>query len=146
LGGGEIRSLPHRRRPKKSPSGVAPEGQSRVNAQDPLGAPVTAETTETEAMEMRPERAAGFVVPGRIMKYARKKTQAGRPVKPGRGHGQRCQSRESPSSPGLIMRAIGLLVVLGGIIARPAVAGGQQAFSYCFGYIQALLQMLRNEA
>jgi hypothetical protein len=36
---------------KKSPSGLAPEGQSRENDQNPRGAGVTTETTEIAATE-----------------------------------------------------------------------------------------------
>ncbi len=53
-------------RPKKSPSGLAPEGQSRCNDQNPRGAPITAETettTEMATTERWALREAEFVVP-----------------------------------------------------------------------------------
>jgi hypothetical protein len=55
--------------PKKSPSGLAPEGQSRENDQNPRGAPVTAEMTTTEraTTERWALREAEIVVPLRFM-------------------------------------------------------------------------------
>ena len=52
--------------PKKSPSGLAPEGQSRLNDQNPRGAPITAETmttTEMAATERWALREAEIVEP-----------------------------------------------------------------------------------
>ncbi len=74
----------HRTGSKKSPSGVAPEGQSRWYDQDPLGACATAETTtEIEATAERPRSETKVVLPGRIIEFTRKKPQVGPGVKNG---------------------------------------------------------------
>ena len=54
---------------KKSPSGLAPEGQSRENDQNPRGASATTamETTEEAATETWALREAEIVEPGRFI-------------------------------------------------------------------------------
>jgi hypothetical protein len=62
-------------RPKKSPSGVAPEGQSLLDVQNPRGASVTTETDTTAATAMattgRWSQREEFVVPVGFMKGLR---------------------------------------------------------------------------
>lgn len=86
---------------KKSPSGVAPEGQIRVNDQAPLGAWVTTTaTTEATTTEARSERRTEVLLPVRDMRSGRTKRRAQGGVKRAhrRGPQVRAQKRGTDRS------------------------------------------------